>query len=429
MGPRDIIQSMKPLIPSTPKDRFVLAVSGGVDSMVLLSHYQNTQCRVVHFNFHKRQESELDEALVRQQATRYGLPCTVIHAPEWGEGNFQEQARTYRYDILTDIARTQGFDAVLVAHHQDDVLETLLMQWLRGTSFQHWGLEAQVEWNQTPLRRPLLSFPKATLLAYAAHHTIPYRDDASNNDTAFLRNRLRHEVLPTLLELQPQLHEKSTHLVAQSQRFKATLNEWSDPLFRHPSRQLFRDASPLIQDHTLLRWCHAHRIEPHHALLQLLKQVITSEEAQRKVQLSKEFWCVVEYDDIAFRKLQTASSFHIEINAHGEYELPNHDIVMISTHKPKHGICCVLLDETQIRFPLAIRTRLPGDRMAFSFGHQSLSDYLINKKVPNHERDALWVLAKDHDVLWIPAMQWRTKDSTTPSLYIYLKDKTDETHA
>jgi tRNA(Ile)-lysidine synthetase-like protein len=417
---------MKRLIPSAPDERVLLAVSGGVDSMVLLSHYQNTAAQVVHFNYHTREMSNRDEAFVMAQSKKYGLPCVVIHAPKLEDGNFQEQARSYRYDVLSDLAKTQLFNKVLLAHHQDDAVETLFLHLLRGNSLQHLGLHPTLEWNGSLFERPLLRYSKAQLLDYAATNNIEYVEDVSNQSDDYLRNRLRHHVIPMLHTEQPKLHDKVIQLTTQSAAIKDFLNIETHDLVQQKSRSLFHQAHAVLQDHTLLRWCHEYHIEPHTNLLQLLKRVILSKESQSQVQLSNMLWCVVSYDEISFTTRAKPLEFNIEINADGEYVLPNHDIVIISTIKPDQTVRFVELSGIDLSFPLSIRTRLAGDVLTYPYGHKSLSDWLIDRKIPNHQREQLWVLAKANNILWMPAMEYHITQPASTSLYVQLKEFENE---
>jgi len=413
---------MKPLVKSNPQDRYLLAVSGGVDSMVLLSQFKDTSCRVVHFNYHTRTESSDDEQFVIKQAALVHLPCTVIHAPTFETGNFQERARSYRYDLLSDIAKTQGYQKVLLAHHQDDAIETLLLQLLRGTSLPHLGLNQSFVWQGVHFERPLLRYTKAMLLEYAQTHQIPYVEDSSNQLDTYLRNRLRHQVVPLLLQEQPRLHEKVTELGRQSSLLHDYLDEQSERLVESKSRKMFREAHPILQDHTLLRWSHRAGIEPHQQLLVDMKRVILSDNPQTKLQLSSSLWLTVTYDTIDIQLMNVASEFNVEINAPGEYQTPNHDIVIVSITKPDSFKNGVQLSLNTYNFPLHLRTRLPGDQMQMPYGHKSLSDWFIEKKIPTHERDQVWFVAKDHQVLWIPAFDWHIETTAEPLYYISIKE-------
>ena len=390
--------------------------------MVLLSQFKDTACRVVHFNYHTREESSADESFVVNQASLFGLPCTVIHAPTFETGNFQERARSFRYDTLSDLAKTQGYQKVLIAHHQDDGVETLLIQLLRGTSLPYLGLKESFGWQDVPFERPLLTYTKDQLLAYAKDQHIPFVEDASNQKDTYLRNRLRHQVLPLLLEEQPRLYEKVAELGRQSSLLHDYLGTQSDEIVQSHSRQMFRKAHPVIQEHALLRWSHLHGIEPHQQVLHDMKRVILSDNPQTKLQLSASLWLTVTYDTVHIKPSSVSSEFNIQINAPGEYQTPNHDIVIVSIIKPEPFKNGVQLSQKEMSFPLNIRTRLPGDQLQMHYGHKSLSDWLMEKKVPNQERNELWVIAKDHQVLWIPSMNWQIESTSEPFYYISIKE-------
>jgi len=391
--------------------------------MVLLSQFKNTACRVVHFNYHTRAESSADELFVSKQASMMGLPCTVIHAPTFETGNFQERARSFRYDVLSDIAKTQGYQKVLIAHQQDDEVETLLLQLLRGTSLPYLGLKESFVWQEVQFERPLIAFTKAELLAYATNEQIPFVEDSSNQTDTYLRNRLRHHVVPLLLEEQPKMYEKVAELGRQSTLLLDYLDTQSAEIVQSNSRQMFREAHPVLQDHALLRWSHLHGIEPHQQLLHDMKRVLLSDTSQTKLQLSSSLWLTVTYDTVHIKPSSLSSEFNIEINAPGEYQTPNHDIVIVSITKPESFKNGVQLSQKETSFPLNLRTRLPGDQLLMSYGHKSLSDWLMEKKVPNHERSELWVIAKDHHVLWIPSMKWHIKTAAEPFYYISIKER------
>lgn len=423
----DIIKAMKPLISSAPEDRYLLAVSGGVDSMVLLAQYQNTASRVVHFNYHTRAESNQDEAFVLAQSHQYGLPCTVIHVPLLEAGNFQEQARKFRYDVLSDIAKTQGYHSILLGHHQDDAAETLLMQLLRGTSLPYLGLNDSLTWNGVQLKRPLLSLKKTELLDYAVAHKIEFVEDASNQENEYLRNRLRHSIIPVLLKEQPTWLDKVRDYGRQAAHLLSYLDQQTQPLFETTSRALYQESPLILQEHALRRWCHAYHIEPHQTLLTDMHRLIVSPTAQTKLQLSPELWFTVTYDTIGFTTHETSVPFNIEINAPGEYPTPNHGIVIVSTIEPEQNKNRFAFNEDDVPFPLQWRTRLPGDQLHMSYGHKSLSDWFIERKVPQSDRDRLHLLAKNNEIVWIPSLQWKKESTSTPHYFITIEETINET--
>lgn len=219
---RHVAANLRSLGLIEPRQKVLVAVSGGCDSMVLLDLLHRLAPRfewalaVAHFNHQLRGEAaDADEALVRQQATRLQLPFfagrgdvrALARQRRW---SLEMAARALRLDFLLRTARDWGSPVIALGHHADDQLELFFLRILRGTGGE--GLEG-MRWKspapQTPtsaaepspttlLVRPLLDVPRTTLRAYAALRQVPFREDTSNRSTDILRNRIRHELLPLL---------------------------------------------------------------------------------------------------------------------------------------------------------------------------------------------------------------------------------------
>lgn len=180
------------------RGRYVVAVSGGVDSMVLLdvlAQHAGLNLIVAHYDHGIRPDSAEDRKLVEGAAQRYGLPF-VYEEGRLGAQAGESAARAARYAFLERVQKEQGASAIILAHHQDDVLETAILNILRGTGRR--GLTALVS---TPTRlRPLLDVPKTDIGAYAKQHGIAWREDSTNTDQRYLRNYIRHMLLPQFSE-------------------------------------------------------------------------------------------------------------------------------------------------------------------------------------------------------------------------------------
>lgn len=197
---------------------YVLAVSGGVDSMVLLDLLrQRTGVKLIvaHFDHGMRSDSHLDRQLVEEAAKKHNL--MFVHdranlAPSASEST----ARTARYRFLERVRQASGAKAIITAHHKDDVLETAILNMLRGS-----GRRGLTSLRSTDgLVRPLLAYDKEHILEYANTHALSWRDDATNFDTRYKRNYVRHNLLPAftpghraqLAILIEELHELNDHL-------------------------------------------------------------------------------------------------------------------------------------------------------------------------------------------------------------------------
>lgn len=174
--------------------KYVIAVSGGVDSAVLLDllrMYPGVRLTVAHFDHGIRSDSHLDRQHVHALTKRYGLPF-VYDKGELGPGASEAEAREARYRFLHTVQSQTGADAIVTAHHQDDLLETAVINMLRGTGRK--GLSSLT--SGEGIIRPLLDIPKSEIIDYAKRHGLKWREDSTNNDIDYLRNRVRLEMLP-----------------------------------------------------------------------------------------------------------------------------------------------------------------------------------------------------------------------------------------
>lgn len=174
--------------------KYVVAVSGGVDSVSLLhmlSNLPSVDLVVAHFDHGTRPDSRDDRVFVEALANTYELPFAYDEG-QLGPRASEATARQARYDFLEKVRHEYDAPTIVMAHHQDDVLETAIINLLRGTGRK--GLSALG--NRPGFQRPLLGVPKQDITAYAREHGLEWREDSTNVDQAHLRNYIRHRILP-----------------------------------------------------------------------------------------------------------------------------------------------------------------------------------------------------------------------------------------
>lgn len=191
-------------------DSILIAVSGGPDSTVLfhvllsLKEKHQLTLIVAHVNYAlRKKDSDQDERFVRMLCEKHGLPLFVLH-PKTATTS-EEALRDIRYDFFEKIADTHHCKNIAIAHSRDDQAETVLLRLLRGSGLE--GLSA-MQPKRGNVIRPLLNTPRKEILAYLKAEKIPFRTDTSNHDTRYLRNRVRHLLLPYLeRKFQPNIRE------------------------------------------------------------------------------------------------------------------------------------------------------------------------------------------------------------------------------
>lgn len=246
---------------AVPEGKWVVAVSGGVDSVVLLDLIAQQMIKdqrskvnvlVAHFDHGIRPESSEDATFVGQLAKEYGLAFFTERA-ELGAGASEAAARKARYGFLRRVQKEQGADGIITAHHEDDLLETMILNLQRGTGSK--GLSSLRSTDE--LIRPLLSFNKSEILGYAKKHGLKWHEDATNADDSYARNRVRHNLLPKISD-----NEKQALLLTskKASKLNAEIAELvcgylsSQPSKDTLDRERFRDLPDEVKAEVLVHW-------------------------------------------------------------------------------------------------------------------------------------------------------------------------------
>ena len=199
-------------------DYLLLAVSGGIDSMVML-HYLNevkntlnVKIAVAHFDHQKRKESFLDCQLVKDICEKLSIECFTSKLEDDSSQNFHDYARKMRYDFFYKTAKKIGANKIVLAHNANDNAETILMRLTRGSSFEGYrGILERANYLDIEIVRPLLEVSRNEIVEYQENNNISYNEDSSNLEDHYTRNRYRHHVLPFLEQENPRYLEKFKH--------------------------------------------------------------------------------------------------------------------------------------------------------------------------------------------------------------------------
>lgn len=180
--------------------KWLVACSGGPDSMALvkLCMDQKINFALAHVNYHHRKEAEEEEKYIVSFAKEHDIECFVLNEEFVYKGNFEAQARIYRYDFFKNVVLKENFDGVLVAHHKDDLLETYLMQKEKNLIPETYGLAETMYYEGILIYRPLLSYTKRELEDICTRSGVRYYIDSTNTDISLSRNYMRHEVLANM---------------------------------------------------------------------------------------------------------------------------------------------------------------------------------------------------------------------------------------
>jgi tRNA(Ile)-lysidine synthase len=401
-----------------PSQKILLAVSGGLDStaMAHLFHSAGFSFGIAHCNFSLRgADSDGDEAFVRDLAAQYNVPFfskkfdTLAFSKQHHTG-IQETARTLRYEWFSELLTTQQYDYLATAHHQDDHIETLFINLLRGCGIS--GLHGILE-KRDRIIRPLLFASRKELEKYVEKHALKYREDASNQQTKYTRNKIRHHLIPLLEEIQPRLNDVMSE---NMERFHD-----AEQIYQTRIKQVISEITICLVDNTLA--IDTEKLQaleaPKTFLFEILapfgfkKEVIpdifkslTADSGKRF--FSEHFTLFKERKHLLLLAKPTPSDtlFVIEENETKITEPIHLTLEQIANNEHftipnnPHSAC---FDYEKIVFPLIIRKPKTGDVFIplGMKGRKKLSDFFIDQKFSQIEKENTWLLCSDDEIIWI----------------------------
>ena len=415
------------LIPSG--SRVLCAVSGGADSMCLLhmlSRREDISLVAAHFNHQLRgEEADRDEAFVRDWCGEHAIPLTVgrgdVRAFARREKrSIEEAARTLRYAFLFQAAEAEGCGLIATAHNADDNAETMLLSLIRGTGLT--GLTG-IPFRRENIIRPLLGMTRRDILSYLDRHHIPHREDSSNRDETYARNRVRSKVMPVLRHLNYRAAEHMASTAAQLSEIDRYLDENTRALLSRVQEYPGGVALPLedlFQAPQVLR----PRMVFH--LLDRLKvgrkdfravhiEAVLSLSPGGCLDLPHGVTARREYDRLILTLGSTPPALEPMSLREGENPVPGTEWTVLLDGPPWPG--------------LTVRPRQTGDEFTLPNGHKrTLKKLLIDKKVPRLERERIPIVADDNGVIAVAGLGPNLSHPCHGQVRIIQYKKGEDTH-
>ena len=371
-------------------DTVICAVSGGADSMALLwamnllKDKLGIRLEAAHFNHHLRgEESNRDAAFVKDFCNAHQIP---VHMGEGsvqaGEKGLEAAARNARYAFLQSLS-----GKIATAHTADDNAETLLMHLIRGTGLKGLGGIVPVREN---IIRPMLTVTRREVLAFLAKETIPYVTDSSNETDDFLRNRIRHHVMPLLKQENPSLSQNLSATALRLRQDEKALDAMAEPT---TNVMELRRMEPAVQTRVLTKLLLGFGVkEPEGEHIDLLRSVVFSENPSAYGVFPGGVLVGRCYDTITMLQELPPLGTYV-LPCPGETVIPELGMKVICRKPEGDGLL------VHIEGQLILRSRKEGDTIRLSGGTKSLKKLLIDRKIPAWERSRVPVLADDTGVV------------------------------
>jgi tRNA(Ile)-lysidine synthase len=428
-------------------DRVLVAVSGGPDSVALLgvlaalSPDYGIELQAAHFNHQLRgEESSRDQACVGAATARLAVPCTFGRGDVLpGAPNLEARARDQRYAFLTQAAAAPGCTKIATGHTLDDQAETVLMRLLRGTGWD--GLAGIRAVRQGYIIRPLIECSRQQVLAFLESSGLPFCHDSSNQDRRFLRNRVRHEIMPLLEAINPAVRRRLASAADVAAAESRLLEEQVESIIERTRSgdgalavSVVTGAPPGLRGRLVRAWlrtCRGHLRRLTGAHVHAILDLAQGSRPNAQVRLPAGERVVREYDRLCFRP-----DDHPLAVEPPRMLVPGSAVVLDSGWRISAGVepiegnwqrpadlWSLVADADAVRLPLVVRTTRPGDRVRplGLGGHRKLQDIFVDRKLPLSARRTCPVVECEGEILWVPGVVRAQRAVITPATRLALR--------
>ncbi|WP_298396156.1 tRNA lysidine(34) synthetase TilS [Flavobacterium sp.] len=404
-------------LPFLKEKRLLVAVSGGIDSMVLLHllYQLKYSIEVAHCNFQLRgAESDGDEAFVRKVCSELKVPFHLQQfdtkkIAESSKQSIQLTARKLRYDWFYEVLEKEQCDYILTAHHLDDSLETFFINLSRGTGLE--GLTG-IPMQNDKIIRPLLGFARNALMDYAEKNAIQWREDSSNASDKYLRNKLRHDVIPILKELNPNFLEsflKTQNYLKEAQSivtdgknlvYKEVVSEQTDGSLSIDCKLLIKHSNYAAY---LYQWLKEYGFTAWNDIADLVyaqsgKQVFSATHILLK---DRDRLILSSIKESLHKEVFAIEKNSSQVNIPLKFEFCNLSDISDSDSNS------IFVDEDLLQFPLQLRKWEEGDvfHPLGMQGTKKVSKYFKDEKLSLIDKSNKWLLCSDNQIIWIVGMR------------------------
>ena len=400
---RKILKSIEKLKTSYPGKTFVLAVSGGVDSMVLLDAAAKIKlnCIVVNFNHHKRKASLKESELVKKVALKHGYKVFLKDIKISANNNFQKNARECRIALLKEIAEENNTNIIVTAHHQNDLAETMLMNFSKQGLFNSLsGFNTAYSKDGFIYLKPFKGILKSELYQYAKKRNLEFSEDESNLKNIYTRNRFRNDILPMLTKENPKIAER-LHILSN--------------IFQSIDRKLSKTAADFIQNKEVFL-NKKYSILPLHNRLYILAELfnskkitfnlrkltqidtlILSSKPNLEIKLNDTWFFEKKYTEFTLTNRTKQSLLY-------KYNIDNFNFSSNPT-QTRLTNCIIEYSTGALRPPFFVKTCTKGDRLSYSYGTKLVSKLFKDAKVPLNFRKHYPILTDSTgQIIYIPKL-------------------------
>ena len=403
-------------------DSVIVACSGGPDSMALLSlvvklkKENDIKVIVAHINHNVRSESESEKDFVYNYCVSNDLIFEYMKIENYDGYNFENEARDRRYSFFDKLANKYNCKYVLTAHHGDDLMETILMRIVRGSSLKGYsGFSRISSRDGYSIFRPLIHMTKDEILEYDKCNGIEYVIDKTNFLDVHTRNRYRKYILPSLKNEDINVHDKFYKFSSLLSEYDSFIDKYVDSLDDVLVNNVLNISNVLELDRVIVFRIINRMFEYYYGdklflindkHVQLVFDLINSSKPNSFIYLPCGIKGIRCYDE--FKLVENCDVDCYDFVFNDFINLPNGKNIELVKNTSLNSNYVIRLNSADIVLPLHVRTRLNGDKIFVKNmdGSKKVKDIFIDSKIPMHDRD-LWpiVLDSSGNIVWIPGLK------------------------
>ncbi len=429
----EAIDFIKNQIKIKSKEKLIVAVSGGPDSMCLLSLliklFNSSQIVCAHVNHNIRKESKGEAEFLKNFCISNEIIFEYNEIKKYSKDNFHNDARNQRYQFFDNLVKKYNSKYLLTAHHADDLIETIVMRLIRGSSIGGYKGFSRISCDDIKYTiRPLINITKKEIFDYCNINNIKYVTDKSNFSNKYTRNRIRNNILPVLKEENINVHKKFIefsneientykyiNIVATSKIKKICVNNSiniekfnkEDIVIRKEIinillKKIYKDKISVVDNKNVYD----------------IIYIANSKKANSNLNLPQNVVVKKEYNNLEICQKKEYNSYRYLLDK--KVELPNGRIIELSKEIIDNSNNICLLNSKELKMPLFVRNKKNGDNIELlnTEGSQKIKNIFIDKKISLSERKT-WPIVTDSEdkVLWVPGLKKSKYDKSKTNNY------------
>lgn len=389
-------------------DFVICSTSGGVDSICLLHILHQLGYKVVlaHVNHNKRFESKLEEQAMIYLAKTLNIPFEIFHYHYEGNDNFHNDAHNFRYDFYKRVAKKYNTTTITTAHHLDDLAETVIMRLISGSNLYGYGGMSNCLYDgEYKIVRPLMCVNKEEIYKYAKDNNVKFFEDSSNESDDFLRNRIRHHIMPLLKKENPNfLNQITDYSVMVKEAFNYLRKDSINYLNNHNNIIDIASFNMLdigLKKDIICLLFENFNIEKSNIIINECLNLISINK-NKKIDIKDGINFVTEYGKAYIKTNNITNNYCYTLDINSKVSIMGKYVLYFSKIEPNNNEKYIKLCYNDLKLPFKIRNKKEGDFIRMNYGNKKVSRILIDQKVEKGKREIIpLIFDNSGDLLWV----------------------------